>query len=249
MKVAGLDVAVWRPDTDGAAPLLVFSHGFSGCNTQSLFLMEALADEGYLVVAPNHKDAQCQGGRGLQRPEEPFRNAEEWTDNTHRDRQRDIATLVQAMRKDRSWNVDWSRIGLVGHSLGGYTVLGLAGAWPSWKLRDVDAVLALSPYCEPFIANGQLDRIRIPVMYQGGTRDRGITPTLKRRGGCFDKTSSPAVLVEFEGAGHFAWSELVNQQRDAIVRYSVDFLNRYVRGVRTATLEGRSAGVTDFRTK
>ena len=32
---------------------------------------------------------------------------------------------------------------LAGHSLGGYTVLALAGAWPSWKLANVRAVLAL----------------------------------------------------------------------------------------------------------
>jgi predicted dienelactone hydrolase len=253
VKVAGLDVAVWRPESDGAAPLIVFSHGFTGCNTQSIFLMEALADAGYLVVAPNHQDAQCEGrgrgGRGLMRPEEPFRNAESWNENTHRDRQRDVSTLVNALRKDRSWNINWSRVGLVGHSLGGYTVLGLAGGWPSWKLRDVDAVLALSPYCEPFVANGELDEIRIPVMYQGGTRDRGITPTVKQRGGCFDKTSSPAVFVEFDGAGHFAWSEVVNQQRDAIVKYSVDFLDRYVRGVRSANPTARMAGVTDLKVK
>ena len=41
---------------------LVFSHGFHGCATQSTFLMQAFADAGYIVFAPNHRDATCNGG-------------------------------------------------------------------------------------------------------------------------------------------------------------------------------------------
>src|SRR5579872_3176388 len=59
VTIAGRDVAVWKPE--GAAPasgypLILFSHGYTGCNTQSVFLMRALAHAGYLVLAPNHKD-------------------------------------------------------------------------------------------------------------------------------------------------------------------------------------------------
>jgi predicted dienelactone hydrolase len=56
IKVAGRDVAVWRPLGTAPAighPLILFSHGFGGCNTQSEFLMHALAKAGYLVLAPN----------------------------------------------------------------------------------------------------------------------------------------------------------------------------------------------------
>jgi len=47
-----------------------------------------------------------------------------------------------------------------------------------------------------------------PVMYQGGTKDLGITPSLKKSGGCYPKTPAPAYFVEFRGAGHFAWTDL-----------------------------------------
>ena len=40
---------------------------------------------------------------------------------------------------------------LVGHSLGGYTVLGVGGGWAHWKDPRVKAILALSPYAAPFI--------------------------------------------------------------------------------------------------
>jgi predicted dienelactone hydrolase len=69
--------------------------------------------------------------------------------------------------------VDAMSLGVAGHSLGGYTDLGLAGGWASWKEARVKAVLALSPYCSPFLSKGQLASMNIPVMYQGGTRDFG----------------------------------------------------------------------------
>jgi hypothetical protein len=62
LSIAGLDVMVWEPDetTPTALPVVVFSHDFHGCATQSRFLMTTLASAGYLVVAPNHRDATLQ---------------------------------------------------------------------------------------------------------------------------------------------------------------------------------------------
>ena len=46
--------------------------------------------------------------------------------------------------------IDWSRLALAGHSLGGYTVLGLAGAWPQWlgetKTTSAHLKAMLRPY-------------------------------------------------------------------------------------------------------
>ncbi len=47
-------------------------------------------------------------------------------------------------------------IGAAGHSLGGYTVVGLGGGWPRWKDGRIRAVLALSPYVQPFMAQHSL---------------------------------------------------------------------------------------------
>lgn len=61
-QIAGLDVAVWLPPhTPAPSPLVVFSHGFHGRNTQSEFIMQSLAEAGYLVIAPNRKDASKIG--------------------------------------------------------------------------------------------------------------------------------------------------------------------------------------------
>src|SRR5471030_3184572 len=89
LTIAGRDVAVWKPAGAAAVagyPVVVFSHGYGGNNTQSTFLMEALAGAGYLVVAPNHQDARTGWYPGkfllgplFNRPEESFRKQEEWT--------------------------------------------------------------------------------------------------------------------------------------------------------------------------
>src|SRR5262245_15676254 len=74
--LGGREVVVWSPHgaTTTKQPVIIFSHGFGGCATQSRFLTEALAERGYWVFAPNHKDASCGRSDAMTRPEEPFQN-------------------------------------------------------------------------------------------------------------------------------------------------------------------------------
>ena len=254
VSLAGLRVAVWSPPAGAQvkAPVVVFSHGFHGCATQSRFLMEAVAKAGYLVFAPNHRDATCDGGRAKWRdpPEAKFGRVDAWSDAVYRDHADDIRRLVDALKGDERWRdrADWSRLGLAGHSLGGYTVLGLGGAWSSWKLAGVKAVLALSPYDQPFLAKKTLGGLAAPVMYQGGTRDLGITPSVRKPGGGYDQSPAPKYFVEFEGAGHIAWSDFPSEGHGAIVAYSLAFLDRYLRDKPADPLLTRkSPGVAELR--
>ncbi len=235
VTLGGVKGTVWWPDGQGAAPLVVFSHGLGGCGTQVEFLMTALAGAGYLVVAPDHADARCGGGGGPRGMDgASFRDAAGWSDATYADRRDDMTTVIAALHDDPAFRgrIDWTRVALAGHSLGGYTVLGLAGGWDGWRQDGIGAVLALSPYCAPFAKDRTLSGIGVPVMYQGGTRDIGITPSVKRPGGCFDQTPGPAWFADVEGAGHFAWT---NADRDAAMQaaiggYAVAFLDETLRG-------------------
>jgi pimeloyl-ACP methyl ester carboxylesterase len=236
VKLASLDVTVWsqRAEANVKQPVVIFSHGFHGCATQSRFLIEAFAADGYLVFAPNHRDATCNGGKGsrLSRAEIPFREPGKWSESTYRDRADDIRRLVAAIGTDNRFRAgaDLSRIALAGHSLGGYTVLGLAGAWPNWKLPGVKAVLALSPYSQPFLLHGTLAGLSAPVMYQGGTRDFGITPAIQKTSGAYDQSPVPKYFVEFDKAGHLAWADVGMTAHEEIVAYSLAFMNHYVKG-------------------
>jgi len=253
VKIAGLECSVWRPaGTQGRAPLVIFSHGFHGNRNQSTFLTAGLARAGYFVVAPNHKDAKGRGASAsAMRPDAPFGQADKWNDTTYKDRANDITALLAALKNDPAFSsaIDWSRVALAGHSLGGYTVLGLAGAWPSWKLPDVKAVLALSPVASPYVRHGDLPHLACPVMYQTGTADLGIAPFLRRAGGAWEQTRGPAYLVDFQGAAHFAWTDLNPTFQSAIVDYSVAFLNRHVKGDARADPTKRQAGVAELQIK
>jgi predicted dienelactone hydrolase len=196
--------------------------------------MEAFAHAGYLVLAPNHRDATCNGGEATWRgkPEQPLGQPGGWNDSTYRDRADDIRRLLDALRTDDRFRtrIDWNRVGLAGHSLGGYTVVGLAGGWSSWRLSGIKAVLALSPYAQPFTQHRTLSGLSVPVMYQGGTRDLGVTPSLQKSMGAYDLSPEPKYYVEFNRAGHFAWTNISPTAHESIAAYSLAFMNHYVKG-------------------
>jgi predicted dienelactone hydrolase len=238
LTIAGMNVAVWTPPKTipGPWPVILFSHGFHGCNTQSTFLTQGLAENGYAVFAPNHRDASCGNLRVLlQGPVEPFAKPDEWTDATYADRRQDIENLIDALKADPIFGApafDWNELGLVGHSLGGYTVLGLSGAWPSWKDSRAKAVVGLSPYSTPFLQRGDLGDLGVPAMYQGGTLDITITPFVAKADGVYDQTRPPKYYVEFQGAGHMAWTDLraAATYHGAIIEYTLAFLDHALKG-------------------
>jgi predicted dienelactone hydrolase len=145
-----------------------------------------------------------------------------------------MEAVLDAALKEKTFQgvaIDSSRVGLAGHSLGGYTVLALAGAWPSWKDSRVRAVLAVAPYCIAFIKKGDLGHLGVPVMYQGGTADLGVTPTVAREGGGYDVTAPPKYFVEFTMAGHFAWTDAPALHHALMEQYALAFFDRYLKGV------------------
>lgn len=248
LSIAGLDVIVWRPAAarKPALPIVIFSHGFHGCATQSGFLLNAFAAAGYLVVAPNHADASCGGGHAnaTDPPEHAFDQPALWDEATYRGRANDIRRLIDALRTDPAWQgrIDWTRLGLAGYSLGGYTMLGLGGAWPGWRLDGVKAVLALAPYVQPFLVRRTLGGLVAPVMYQGGTLDFEINPWLGKRAGAYESSPGPKYYVEMQQAGHSAWTDQRRVDPQTIGRYGVAFLNRYVLGSGGSAILTRPSG-------
>jgi pimeloyl-ACP methyl ester carboxylesterase len=229
-SIAGLNVAVFTPSAPGNAPLpvVLFSHGFHGGNLQSTRLLQQIADSGYMIFAPDHADAPWS-----QRQKVPFGKPQLWSDATYSDRRDDMKHLLDALKTAPRWNtqLDFSRVALIGHSLGGYTVLGLEGAWPSWRLDGLKAVVAWSPYA-PFVIHGRLNPLSAPTMYQTGTRDNAIRLLLEGPRGAFALSNGPKEMVVLNRATHFAWTNLDRDKsmQDLILHYTLAWLDKYVRG-------------------
>jgi predicted dienelactone hydrolase len=244
VQFGDIDAVVWTPEANAGKPLpvIVFSHGLYTCATQSRFLTEALADAGYFVVAPNHHDAYCAftiGRFGFSRL--PGKPAMLWTDEDYRDRAEDIRELVQSLRDDVRFRgvADVDRLALMGHSLGGYTVLGLAGAWPKWTLPGVKAVLAFAPYAMPFAHSEGLRHLQAPVMFQAGQFDPVFTGPMQV---AFDQSPQPKYFVEIEHAFHLTWSDLGMLHPRSITAYALAFFDRYLKdGSEDALLDGQQA--------
>lgn len=254
LQVGRLHVVVWTPDTAGPGPwpVVVFSHGLYMCADRSRFLTRALAAAGYLVIAPNHADAHCSVlDYDLPDPSRlALKPAAIWTDSDYRDRADDIRSVIDALRDDPRFRgkADLSRLALAGHSLGGYTVLGLGGAWPKWRLPGVKAILALAPYALPFWRTRGLRKLQAPVMYEAGMLDPVFTPPLLGWGGAFDRSPTPKYYVEIEDASHYAWIDPAGLGEDVIVAYAVAFLDRYLKGApESPVLRTRQRGVAVFR--
>jgi predicted dienelactone hydrolase len=254
---SGLTYSAWLPKDFARhhhdVPLILFSHGFGGCAQQSRTLTQALADAGYAVLAPNHKDKGCERyttgmaaglwkmmtGRG---PDKSFGKDATWDASTEVSRHDDVETLLDFALSHAPYKsaIDPARIGLMGHSLGGYTVLGLAGGWPQWRDPRFKAVLALAPFSTPFVDKATLGKITIPVMYIGGTRDRLIEPALVSQS--YAMTAAPKYLVMLRGAGHFAFTELNHTYQATIAAYAIGFFDKSLRAKSVPQLDLPAGG-------
>lgn len=240
IEVAGLDVAVWKPEGGaGSYPLVLFSHGFGGCKTQSTYLIRALADDGMLVVAPDHRDKgdDCPAVAPKDLPLDLFQSWGPSFKDYRRDDLQKLRAALPAEPRLSEWPIDPDRVALVGHSLGGYTVLGLAGAWPDWKMDAIAAVVALAPFSQPLGSDGMRSEIDVPVLFQVGSEDKvrmlpamvpASTPDEALR--IFTTTPAPACIVDYQGAGHFAWTDLEPEFHDVTSAAVIAFLDEVFAG-------------------
>lgn len=248
------------------APLVVFSHGYTGCGLQSVSFTEKLARDGYVVAAPDHADAAiCHivplaPGAKHPLPAQPkIVDPGAWNDSSRVDRRHDIEAVIGHLLKDKEFGpaIDPEKIGLAGHSLGGYTVIGMAGGWQSWLDARVRAVLAMSPYVMPFQMKNTLGNVHVPTMYQGGTLDLGITPFLKGPNGAYTATNPPVYFVELRSAGHLAWTNCGNERStesclahvtnaQLIAEYGIAFFDRYLKGQPATVLDRKNSHLAEY---
>src|SRR5262249_39337614 len=187
------------PPTPGRMPLVVFSHGLQGTEGEGVVLLYArmlrrLALEGFVVASADHpKDTDALFGDNLI------------------DRPLDLKRVLDVLLDDARapdvlrGHVDADRVGLLGHSFGGYTVFAVASNNP-WATRDprVKAVAGLAPGI--VIQNDALATVRAPALIVSGALDT-VTPPVPLHERPYAALGAPKYFVQYTNGDHFVYSD------------------------------------------
>ncbi len=130
------------PDTARRHPVVLFSHGNSGLRQQSTFYTTHLASHGYVVIAPDHT-GNTVGAHFAMKPREIVRVQIEAQHFRPEDM---VFVLDEALDPGSRMGgflgplIDRDRIGITGHSYGGYTTV-----VTSARDRRIRAAVPLAP--------------------------------------------------------------------------------------------------------
>jgi predicted dienelactone hydrolase len=153
LPLVGQDAVRDATPAAGRFPLIAFSHGYGGHRRQSTFLCTHLASHGYVVAAVDHRGntirdvfEQTIAARAGKAAPDLLATLAEFIAHRPGDASWMIDRVLDGSAGDIASLVDAERIGVAGHSFGGWTALAVAGS--DTRIR---AALPLAP------AGGRLD--------------------------------------------------------------------------------------------
>jgi len=125
-----------------AAPVIVISHGLGSDRRTYAYLARQLASYGFVVAVPEHPGSNAQQLQALINGTV----SEVTAPSEFVDRPLDIKYLLDELTRlnqSSAWQgrFDLDRVGIVGHSFGGYTALALAGAEINFQQLAADCNL------------------------------------------------------------------------------------------------------------
>jgi len=197
---------------DGPFPLVVYSHGNNGLRWVSAFLTERLASHGFIVVAPDHV--------GNTLIDAFFGNADP-PDVVESNRLADMDFVLSSVLDgagspvlaDMSASVDADNIGMVGHSLGGWTEFNVVGDTPESPADPrVKAIVGLAAFTES-ISDETLGSIDVPALLIGGTLDITVDISANVDRPFAEMPGRPLYRVDIKGAGHQSFSDVCLYQQ------------------------------------
>jgi predicted dienelactone hydrolase len=148
----------------GRHPLVVISHGFGGSWRNQSWLAAELVRKGYIVASPNHPGTTTFDRR-------PSEAAKLW------ERPLDIGHVVDALVGDPALagDIAENRIAAIGHSLGGWTVMEVAGArFDTERLKTECGTYPDMIACEFFSMFGMSDTPENRTRHLDDSRDARI---------------------------------------------------------------------------
>ncbi|MFH1245722.1 MAG: dienelactone hydrolase family protein [Candidatus Omnitrophota bacterium] len=230
-----LTIHTWCPqDTqNGPYPLVIFSHGYLfGSATQSKYITEGLAQQGYIVCATTYEDSIYYRGQKNSVP-------------GYWDRPLEAKAIIdEILRLNNTPDspfygiVDENNIGVCGHSLGGWTSEALCGAVPpDYKVcmdNRVDAGVFYAPanvMTQEELTNAE--NIHVPTMFIFGEKDKGVTAEESRF--VYDVADPPKYLAIVKGIRHMDFSNTGAKKAGAAatLEYTIAFFDRYLKDLNT----------------
>jgi dienelactone hydrolase len=249
-----LPTTVWYPETSSATPapgtgadaassfpLIVFAHGFDLFPSTYARLLHAWARAGYVVAAPVFPRTNPHAGGGLDEAD---------VVNQPGDVGFVISRLIErstASSGALSGLIDPSAIAVAGHSDGGETAL--AAAYDTCcRDRRIDAAIVLAGAQLPIEGGRYLRAHGPPLLAAQGTADTINDPSKTRA--LYDGAPTPKYLLWLHGADHLGPFTTVAPFEPVVRRLTIEFLDRYLRGIDTpirVPRAARTAGVATLR--
>ncbi len=218
----------------GPYPLVVYSHGSGGVRYVASFFTEALASHGFVVAAPDHA--------GNTATEVLLGGAATFEVNAV-NRPLDVTFVIDELLAKAAdpadalaESIDARRIGVAGHSFGGYTALaGVSGVTVDGTAvpaeTRIGAIVAMAPATER-LTDAELAAVDVPAMLMVGTADRStpVDPNVTRSWALMQGT--PRYRVELADAGHQSFTDVCQYQRDlptlpAVPQFLIDAVDVY----------------------
>jgi predicted dienelactone hydrolase len=246
-----LDTVIWYPAPPGSAPfdpgfggvhdapldgsaapypLLLFSHGSCGYSFQSTFLTPLLASYGFVVAAPSHA--------GNTIFEFPTCGTPTALVNSAVERPQDVVFVTDQMLLAAAdpispffGSIDGTRIGMSGHSFGGFT---------TYLVVALDARFQVAVPLAPAVPGAPV--VDVPSLTMLGQIDSVVNNAAIRT--AYADALVPKFLAEVKNAGHYAFSDLCFPSPDCappatltqdeahlvVLRFVAPFLKVYLAG-------------------
>ncbi len=238
-----LNVQFWYPDDtnlieSSVYPLVVFSHGGTGIKSSNESLYRELASHGYVVCSIDHTYQSLytkdENGKitfismefmndiseedASENREKSYHSYKKWMEIRTSDIDFVIDTIIansnDSTTEERLYQlVDTTKIGVLGHSLGGSAALGIGRS-----RDDVSAVIALeSPFlCDiEGVENGEFvfnsDPYPIPVLHiysDSSWEHLDEWPQYAKNAELLSDTEEIVYNVYMQGTGHFSLTDL-----------------------------------------